>query len=311
LTKVIDKLSDFRPNIIYAHYPNNSFALAYFVSVFFDRKLGIVCHATYDYPEYINKIINKPEFILVKSKSVKNFLLQKYPGLYPKKITVLPWGIDTEFFRRSVLSTSEESGHTSSEVSSGLFTILSVSRFVEMKGLIYLLQACKLLAGENIKFKCILVGYGPLKSYYERLIKRNKLKNYIKILPPIPHTMRLKKLLSFADVFVLPAIINEKTEEQDFIPNAVLEAMAMEKVVITTKVTGMQEVAKDGESIFFVKEKDPVDLAKKVGFYKAYIAMYSDRPMTAAHKVFKDDISHAEKKRRWKILEDLINKPNL
>ena len=57
--------------------------------------------------------------------------------------------------------------------------------------------------------------------------------------------------------------------------------------------------------------QETVDLAKKVGFYKAYIAMYSDRPMTAAHKVFKDDISHAEKKRRWKILEDLINKPNL
>jgi len=57
--------------------------------------------------------------------------------------------------------------------------------------------------------------------------------------------------------------------------------------------------------------KDTVDLAKKVGFYKAYIAMYSDRPMTAAHKAFKDNVPHAEKKKRWQILEDLINKPNL
>lgn len=54
-----------------------------------------------------------------------------------------------------------------------------------------------------------------------------------------------------------------------------------------------------------------VDLAKKVGFTKAYVAMYSDRPMTAAHKIYKDDISYVEKKRRWKILEDLINKANL
>ncbi|MBI5619840.1 MiaB/RimO family radical SAM methylthiotransferase [Candidatus Gottesmanbacteria bacterium] len=54
-----------------------------------------------------------------------------------------------------------------------------------------------------------------------------------------------------------------------------------------------------------------VDLAKKVGFTKAYVAMYSDRPMTAAHKVFTDDIPHEEKKRRWKILEELINKTNL
>ncbi|OGG26350.1 hypothetical protein A2960_03395 [Candidatus Gottesmanbacteria bacterium RIFCSPLOWO2_01_FULL_39_12b] len=55
---------------------------------------------------------------------------------------------------------------------------------------------------------------------------------------------------------------------------------------------------------------ETVDLVKKAGFYKAYLAMYSDRPMTAAHKVFKDDIPHSVKKRRWSILEDLINKPS-
>lgn len=54
-----------------------------------------------------------------------------------------------------------------------------------------------------------------------------------------------------------------------------------------------------------------VDLAKEVGFTKAYIAMYSDRPMTSAHKVYSDDIGYSEKKRRWEILEELINKTNL
>lgn len=54
-----------------------------------------------------------------------------------------------------------------------------------------------------------------------------------------------------------------------------------------------------------------VDLVKQVGFSKAYVAMYSDRPMTAAHKAYTDDVPHEEKKRRWKILEELINKTNL
>ena len=54
-----------------------------------------------------------------------------------------------------------------------------------------------------------------------------------------------------------------------------------------------------------------VKLVKQVGFSKAYIAMYSDRPLTAAHTAYSDDISHAEKKRRWKILDDLINQKNL
>lgn len=57
--------------------------------------------------------------------------------------------------------------------------------------------------------------------------------------------------------------------------------------------------------------QNTVKLAKQVGFTKAYVAMYSDRPMTAAHKVYRDDVPHAEKKRRWEILEELINKSNL
>lgn len=57
--------------------------------------------------------------------------------------------------------------------------------------------------------------------------------------------------------------------------------------------------------------ENTVTLVKKVGFSKAYIAMYSDRPMTAAHKVYHDDVSYEEKKRRWTILEELINKTNL
>jgi len=54
--------------------------------------------------------------------------------------------------------------------------------------------------------------------------------------------------------------------------------------------------------------ENTVDLCRKVGFYKAYISEYSDRPMTAAHKIFPDNVSHIEKERRWKVLEKLVFK---
>lgn len=53
--------------------------------------------------------------------------------------------------------------------------------------------------------------------------------------------------------------------------------------------------------------ENTVKFCKKIGFVKAYIAMYSPRPGTAAYKS-KDNLSHKEKRRRWKILDDLINK---
>lgn len=52
--------------------------------------------------------------------------------------------------------------------------------------------------------------------------------------------------------------------------------------------------------------QNTVDLCKKTGFVKAYVSMYSPRLQTAAYK-FTDNISHKEKKRRWQILDVMIN----
>jgi tRNA-2-methylthio-N6-dimethylallyladenosine synthase len=54
-----------------------------------------------------------------------------------------------------------------------------------------------------------------------------------------------------------------------------------------------------------------VELCNAVGFAKAYIAMYSVRPGTAATKTMKDDVPPDVKKRRWDILDRLINRANL
>lgn len=48
-------------------------------------------------------------------------------------------------------------------------------------------------------------------------------------------------------------------------------------------------------------------LARAANFAYAYVSKYSQRPGTAAARAFPDDISHAEKERRWHILDKLIN----
>lgn len=48
-------------------------------------------------------------------------------------------------------------------------------------------------------------------------------------------------------------------------------------------------------------------LAKEINFAYAYVSKYSQRPGTAAARAFPDDIPHAEKERRFQILDQLIN----
>lgn len=54
--------------------------------------------------------------------------------------------------------------------------------------------------------------------------------------------------------------------------------------------------------------QNTIEVCKKVGFEIAYLNKYSPRRGTISAKLYKDEITMSEKKRRWNILNDLVNK---
>lgn len=56
---------------------------------------------------------------------------------------------------------------------------------------------------------------------------------------------------------------------------------------------------------------ETVELAKQANWKVGFIAMYSPRPGTASWKLYEDDIPHTVKKKRWEVLDKIINKDNL
>ena len=57
--------------------------------------------------------------------------------------------------------------------------------------------------------------------------------------------------------------------------------------------------------------EETVEVARQVDWQVAFVAQYSPRPATAAWRIYTDDVKPAIKKRRWKVLEDLINQKHL
>jgi tRNA-2-methylthio-N6-dimethylallyladenosine synthase len=53
------------------------------------------------------------------------------------------------------------------------------------------------------------------------------------------------------------------------------------------------------------------NLAKVIDWKLAFVALYSPRPGTAAWKLYPDDVPHREKKRRFLLLDQEINRKNL
>lgn len=56
--------------------------------------------------------------------------------------------------------------------------------------------------------------------------------------------------------------------------------------------------------------EETVALARKIDWKIGFVAQYSPRPGTASWRIYPDDIPHAEKKRRWEVLDKIINKDN-
>lgn len=57
--------------------------------------------------------------------------------------------------------------------------------------------------------------------------------------------------------------------------------------------------------------EETVKFAKEMDWKLGFVAQYSPRPGTAAARLYEDTIPQKEKKRRWEILDQIINKNNL
>lgn len=57
--------------------------------------------------------------------------------------------------------------------------------------------------------------------------------------------------------------------------------------------------------------EETLSLAKAVDWSIAFVAMYSPRPGTGSWRMYEDDVPHPEKKRRWEVLDEFINKRQL
>lgn len=77
------------------------------------------------------------------------------------------------------------------------------------------------------------------------------------------------------------------------------------KIVIGTDIV----VGYAGETLEEFEET--VALAKQMDWKVGFVAIYSPRPGTAGWKIYPDTIPYAEKKRRWEVLDQIINKDNL
>ena len=113
------------------------------------------------------------------------------------------------------------------------FVIISVANLVQVKGIETLLEAVKLL--NNQKVKVLIVG-NDTDSYAENVKLRYKELDQVQFLGK---QLDVRPYLALSDLFVIPT---KDEGRREGIPNAPLEAMAMERIVLGSNISGIRDI---------------------------------------------------------------------
>jgi glycosyltransferase involved in cell wall biosynthesis len=129
--------------------------------------------------------------------------------------------------------------------------LASIGRLSQEKGHADLIEAVGIVVKRGYKLAVVLVGDGPERSKLLEMVRARGLDAVVH-LPG--YTNNSARILEDVDLLVLPS-------HTEGLPNAALEALAMEVPVLATRVGGTPEVISDGETGRLISPQSPAALA--------------------------------------------------
>jgi glycosyltransferase involved in cell wall biosynthesis len=172
--------------------------------------------------------LHRYDSIIVVSPQVAKSILDNDKSL-ESKIIVLPNVVSKEkIISRSLAPIEIEKPPVT--------TIVALGRLEKVKGFERLISCCRKLKDESIKFRLLIVGDGVERTALAQKIQQEGLSEEVTLVGfrenPYP-------FIRLADIFVLSSYY-------EGYPMVVTEALVLEKVILSTNVSGVQEMLKQG-----------------------------------------------------------------
>lgn len=215
---------------VHAHFGTNSTTVAMLCHVLGGPPYSFTVHG----PEEFDKVqtisltekINRAAFVVAVSSFGKSQLYRWCEREHWAKIHVVHCGVDKLFLKQPHVPIPDQP------------RLVSVGRLCEQKGQLLLIEAASRLAAEGLPFKLVLVGDGPLRPQIETLIAQNGLLEHIEITGWASNSEVQQQILA-SRAMVLPSFA-------EGLPVVIMEALALERPVISTYVAGIPELVEPG-----------------------------------------------------------------
>ena len=243
----------------------------YWSTFFTRRKFVTTFHGTYNFKNKFKKFYNS---VMVKSKLTiagSNFIFNHINENYSKylkhknKLLVIFRGINLNYYNPNKISDIKLLKLKKEwSIEDDKFKVLLPGRLTNWKGQLNFIEALNILIEDykNDKFQAIILGSDQGRNVYKKklqsLIDRYNINKKIKF---IEHCNNMPLAYSLTDIVVSCSI------EPEAFGRVAVEAQAMQKPIIATKLGGSMETIVNNKTGILYKFDDPRELAKHINSF--------------------------------------------
>lgn len=190
---------------------------------------------------------------IVVSDSLKERMISQH-AVPAEKITRIYNGIEIDFYNSDEQEDQRAKIMEELSLKNDVLLVGAIGRLVWQKGFEYFLQCIPDVIGIYSRIKFLLVGEGPLRRPLEDLSKRLGIEPFIIF---TGQRNDIRDILAALDIIVIPSVL-------EGFPMITLEAMAMKKPIIATRIDGATEQITDGQEGLLVASRSPAELTRAI-----------------------------------------------
>ena len=203
-----------------------------------------------DYERKLRRMFEVVPLVLARSQSLADRLVQL--GCPPEKLRINRTGVPLSDFPFVEREPPPE----------GRWRLLQACRLISKKGVSTSIRAFAILQRQFPKAKLTIAGKGPLQPRLEALATQLGVSDKVRFCGFLSQN-ELFDLYTSAHLFLHPSETSSD-QDQEGVPNAILEAMATGLPVVATRHGGIPEAVQHGRTGLLVEEGDFVSLADAI-----------------------------------------------
>ena len=230
---------------LHAHFGTNSTTVAMLCGVLGGPPYSFTVHGPEEFDKAaaisLGEKINRAAFVVAISSFGRSQLYRWCARQHWSKIYIVRCGVDRSFLSGEFVPIAETP------------QLVCVGRLSEQKGHLLLLEAAQQLGKAGVPFKLAFVGDGELRSEIEASIAKHNLQDSIEI-TGWASSDTVRKYLLESRALVLPSFA-------EGLPVVIMEALALNRPVVSTYVAGIPELVDPGKCGLLVPAGDADALA--------------------------------------------------